>query len=144
MSCCCCSAKEAGISLAGVLFVALVAFVALNFAAIIHFLLMVLIGVLAVSTAVTAVAGLVAWRMHAIRAAPTARYHVEQETDRPVIYATAEVIQEEVNGRVRKALEASPPRGISYGFGEQSDGTLIPSRFWADGSPVRPIRHSQR
>ena len=142
MSCCCCSPKEAGISVGGVLMIAGLVLIALNLSVILHFLLMVLIGVLAVGTTVTAIAALAAWRLHAITDAPTAHYTVGVVSDSDAIGTQA--FEGEVNGRVRKALEASPPRGISYGFAEQSDGTVIPVPYqWADGSPVRPIRHSQ-
>lgn len=138
MSCCCCTPESAGITLGGILLAAGVAFVVINMAAILHFLLMVLLGTLTVGTAITAVGALVAWRMHAITPAPTVRYHVEQVPDGRVL--EGEVIEEAVSGRVRKALEASSARGIPFGVGELSNGTLV----WADGSPVRPIRHSQR
>lgn len=142
MSCCCCSAEGAGVTLAGIAAVIVIAFVVINLAAILHFLLMVLIGVLAAGTVVTALGAAVAYGMHRVRAAPTARYTVERVPDHYTI--DGEVVGEVQDGNIRQALEAGPAGSIGYGFAEHSDGTLIPVPYrWADGSPVRPIRHSQ-
>jgi hypothetical protein len=114
-----------------------VAFVVLHLAAILHFLLMVLIGTVVTGTAITVVAAFTAWRMHAIKPAATARYTVEV-SDQHVI--DGQIVQGGIHGAGQKALEAGPARGAALGLGEQPTAYL---GRWADGSLVRPIRHSQ-
>jgi hypothetical protein len=140
MSCCCCTPEGAGITLGGIAFVFLVAFVALNMAAILHFLLMVLLGTLAVGTVITTVGALAVWRMRSVKPATTARYTVEQVPRDDVL--EGEVVTGGIDGAIQKGLEAGRQGSISFGFAERSDGTIIPSEHWADGSPVRPVRHS--
>lgn len=143
MSCCCCSPQGAGITAGGVLAVIAIALIVTHLAAILHFLLIVLIGVLAIGTVTVAAGAILAWRMHLFTNAATDSYTVEQVRDHSVI--EGEVIQEGIDGTGQKALEASTARGIPFGFAEIGGGDFrIPVYTWADGSPVWPVRHSER
>ena len=84
MSCCCCSPEGAGITLGGVVFVVAVALIATHLAAVLHFLLMVLIGTLALGTILTVVAALTVWKVRNKASSATARYTVEQVPDRAI------------------------------------------------------------